>query len=70
MRRKIAHNLMAHQKNKIHKHQNVGNNFKNFLHVYFDFPLSYRFQKEYQKTRKNNTFSKCSSGVSTKSLFT
>ncbi len=28
--RKVAHNLVAHQKNKIREHQNVGDDFKKF----------------------------------------
>ena len=34
MRRKIAHNLMAHQKNKVREHKNVGYDFKKFSHFH------------------------------------
>lgn len=38
MCRKIAHNLVAHQKNKVRKHQNIGDDFQYFFHVHFEFP--------------------------------
>lgn len=34
MRRKIAHNLMAHQKYKVREHKNVGDDFKKFSHFH------------------------------------
>ena len=39
MRRKISHNLMAHQKNKIRKHQNVGDDFYNFSYFHIQIIL-------------------------------
>ena len=39
MRRKIAHNLMAHQKNKVRKHQNVGDDFHNFSYFHIQIIL-------------------------------
>ena len=30
VRWKIPHNLVAHQKNKVREHQNIGDDFKNF----------------------------------------
>lgn len=34
MRRKVSNNLMAHQKNKVREHKNVGYDFKKFSHFH------------------------------------
>ena len=35
--RKVSNNLVAHQKNKVREHKNVGDDFKKFSHFHFFF---------------------------------
>ena len=37
--RKVPHNLVAHQKNKVRKHQNIGDDFKNFSNFHIQIIL-------------------------------
>ena len=37
--RNVPHNLVAHQKNKVRKHQNIGDDFKNFSNFHIQIIL-------------------------------